>query len=228
MELLGILVGLLLAEAEQGVLVVASISDWHVSESGSETFKNLLLFLFNQKQLHVAANSICSSLIDTNQIAPFSSCINSVIHNLTISEFWFLFKDSLWSSSIVDIGVINILFADNTKSIFSNPTPVPDWFIDFTLLYLSFSGQIKNLNDSLLTLGGSQSDDVLRSVHEDSLGFHWFSFKSEIFCRVDDGTICCVFDTDILLRFKSDLSKLEKIRAKAETCEFEHFLEVKW
>ena len=45
------------------------------------------------------------------------------------------------------------------------------------------------LNDSLLTLRGSQSNNVLRSVHEDTLCFHWFSFKSEIFCRVDDGTI---------------------------------------
>ena len=45
------------------------------------------------------------------------------------------------------------------------------------------------LNDSLLTLRCSQSNDVFRSVHEDSLCFHWLSLQSEIFCRVDDGTI---------------------------------------
>jgi hypothetical protein len=104
-----------------------------------------LLFLFNQEQLHVTANGIICSLIDTNQIAPFSSTIDSIIHNLAVAELWFLFKDSLWGGSIVDIGVINILFANNTESIFSNPSPETNWFIDFTLLYFSFGCQIKNL-----------------------------------------------------------------------------------
>jgi hypothetical protein len=103
----------------------------------------------------MTANSIVSTLVDSNQVTPFSSCINSVVHNLTISEFWFLFKDSLWGSSIVNIGVINILFANNTKSIFSNPSPESNWLIDFTLLDFSFGGQIKNLNDGLLALRGS-------------------------------------------------------------------------
>jgi hypothetical protein len=103
----------------------------------------------------MAANSIVSTLVDSNQIAPFSSGIYSVIHNLTISEFWFLFKDSLWSSCIVNIGVINILLANNTKSVFTNPSPESNWLIDFTLLDFSFGGQIKNLNDGLLALRGS-------------------------------------------------------------------------
>lgn len=145
MKFLSVLVGLLLAEAEEGVLVIVSISDWHVGESSGKTFKNLLLFLFNQEQLHVAANGIGSTLIDTNQIAPFSSTIDSVIHNLTISELWFLFEDSLWSFVVVNIGVINILLANNTESVLSDPSPEADWFIDFTLLYFSLGSQIKNL-----------------------------------------------------------------------------------
>jgi hypothetical protein len=114
-----------------------------------------LLFLYNQEQLHVAANGIVGTLIDTNQVAPFSSGVNSVIHNLTISEFCLLFKDSFWSGGFVDIGMINILFANNTKSVFTNPSPESNWLIDFTLLDFSFGGQIKNLNDGLLALRGS-------------------------------------------------------------------------
>lgn len=93
----------------------------------------------------MAANRIVSTLIDTNQITPFSSSINSVVHDLTISEFWFLFKDSFWGSSVVNIGMINILLANNTKSVLSDPSPESNWLIDFTLLDFSFSSQIKNL-----------------------------------------------------------------------------------
>jgi len=140
MKFLSVFVGFLLTETEQRVLVIIGVRDWHVCESSGETFKDLLLFLFNQEQLHVAANGIVSTLIDTNQVAPFSSGVNSVIHNLTISEFWLLFKDSFWSGGLVDIGMINILFANNTKSVFSNPAPVSDWLIDFKYIYFSFSG----------------------------------------------------------------------------------------
>jgi hypothetical protein len=227
MKFLSVLIGFLLAETEQRILVIISVSDWHVSESGSETTKNLLLFLLNQKQLHVTANCIVGTLIDTNQITPFSSRINSVIHYLTISEFWFLFKDSLRSICIVDIGVINVLFTNNTKSVLSDPSPESNWFINLTLLNFSFGGEIKNLNNSLLTLRSSQSNNVLRSVHEDTLSFHWFSFKSKIFCRVNDGTISLIFDTDVLLGFKSHLTKLEKIRIKTEVGKLENLVEVK-
>ena len=140
MKFLSVFIGFLLTEAEQRILVIIGVRDWHVSESCGETLKNLLLFLFNQEQLHVAANGIVSTLIDTNQVAPFSSGVNSVIHNLAISEFWFLFKDSFWGSGLVDIGVINILFANNTKSILTNPAPVSDWLIDFKYIYFSFGG----------------------------------------------------------------------------------------
>jgi len=37
-----------------------------------------------------------------------------------------------------------------------------------------------------------------------------------------------VFDTDVLLRFKSDLSKLKQLWAETEVSKFEHFLEVEW
>ena len=140
MKFLSVFVGFLFTEAEQGVLVIIGVSHWHVSESGGKTLKNLLLFLFNQEQLHVATDSIVGSLIDTNQVAPLSSGINSVIHNLTISEFWFLFKDSFWSGGVINIGVINVLFTNNTKSVISDPSPESDWLIDFTLLHFSFGG----------------------------------------------------------------------------------------
>jgi hypothetical protein len=54
---------------------------------------------------------------------------------------------------------------------------------------INFGSVLTYLNDCLLTLRGSQSNDIFRSVHEDSFSFHWFSFESKIFCRVDDGTI---------------------------------------
>jgi hypothetical protein len=69
MKFLSVFISFLLTEAEQRVLIIIGIRDWHVSESCGETLKNLLLFLFNQEQLHVAANGIVSTLIDTNQVA---------------------------------------------------------------------------------------------------------------------------------------------------------------
>jgi len=60
----------LLTETEQGVLVTGCISDWHISECGSESLQNLLLSFVNKEQLHVTANSAICSLIDSNEIAP--------------------------------------------------------------------------------------------------------------------------------------------------------------
>jgi hypothetical protein len=71
-KLLGVLIGLFLTEAEQGVLVVIGVSDWHISEGSCKPFKYLLLSLLDQEQLHMAADSMVRSLVDTNQIAPFS------------------------------------------------------------------------------------------------------------------------------------------------------------
>ena len=79
MKLLSIIISFLLTEAEERVLIVVGISDWHVSEASGKTLQNLLLFLFNQKQLHVATNSIVGTLVDTNQIAPFSCTINKLM-----------------------------------------------------------------------------------------------------------------------------------------------------
>lgn len=72
MELLSTFSSLLLTEAENVVFIVSSISDWHVGEAGSETLENLLLSLLGEEKLHVTADALIGTLVDTNQIAPFS------------------------------------------------------------------------------------------------------------------------------------------------------------
>jgi len=227
-ELLGILVGLLLAEAEQGVLVVASISDWHVSESGSKTFEDLLLSLLNQKELHVAADGIACSLIDTNQVAPFSCGVDTVIHDLAISKLGFLLEDFLWGSGVVDVSVVDVLLADDTELVLTDPSPESDGLVDFTLLDFGFGIQIEDLDDSLRSLGSSQGNDVLGSMHEDTLSFHGLSFEGEVLCRIDNGTICLILDTDISLGLKCDLAKLEELWVEPKVGKLEYFFGIKW
>jgi hypothetical protein len=208
---LGALVGLLLTEAEQGVLVVAGISDWHVGEGGCKPFKDLLLSLLDQKQLHVAADGICSTLIYADQVAPFSCGVDAVIHDLAISELGFLLEDFLWGSGVIDICVVHVLLANDTKLVLTDPPPKSDWFVDFTLLDLCFGVQIENLDDGLCALSCPQSDDVLGPVHQDALGLHRFSLEREVFRRIDNGAICGILDTNVLLTLESDLTKLEEI-----------------
>lgn len=225
---MGALIGLLLAEAEQGVLVVAGISDWHVGEGSCKPFEDLLLSLLDQKQLHVAANGIASTLIYADQVAPFACGVDAIIHDLTISEFGFLFKDFLWGSSVVDVCVVHVLLANDTKLVLTNPPPESDWLVDFTLLDLCFGVQIENLDDRLCTLSCPQSNDVLAPVHQDALSLHRFPLESKVLRRIDDGTISCILDTNVLLTLKSDLTKLEKIWRQSKICELEDFLEVEW
>jgi hypothetical protein len=71
MELLYRLTSLLLTETEQRVLIAVSIRDWHVCECGSETLQDLLLSLLGEEKLHVATDLVVSSLIDSNEVAPF-------------------------------------------------------------------------------------------------------------------------------------------------------------
>jgi len=160
-DFLGVFTSLLLAEAEQGVLVLGCICDWHISESGGETLKNLLLSLFDEEKLHVAANGLISSLVDTNQVAPFPGCINSVVHDLASAELGLLLENLLWGIGLVNVGVINILFADDTKGIFVDPSPESNGLIDLTLLQFGFGIKVKDLNDSFGSLSGSQGDNVL-------------------------------------------------------------------
>jgi len=65
-DFLRVFTSFLLAEAEQGVLVLRRICDWHICESGCETLEDLLLSLFDEEKLHVAANGLVGSLVDTN------------------------------------------------------------------------------------------------------------------------------------------------------------------
>jgi hypothetical protein len=71
MKFLSILTSFLLAEAEERVFVIVGVSDWHISETSSETFKHLLLLFLSEEKLHVAANGVVGSLVNTNEIAPF-------------------------------------------------------------------------------------------------------------------------------------------------------------
>lgn len=208
---MGALIGLLLAEAEQGILVVAGIGDWHVGEGGCKPFKDLLLSLLDQKQLHMAADGIASTLIYADQVAPFACGVDAVIHDLAISEFGFLLEDFLWGSSVVDVCVVHVLLANDTKLVLTDPPPESDWLVDFTLLDLRFGVQIENLDDRLCALSCPQSNDVLAPVHQDALSLHRFSLEGKVLRRVDNGTICCILDTNVLLTLKSDLTELEEI-----------------
>jgi hypothetical protein len=227
-DFLGAFTRFLLAEAEEGVLVLGGICDWHISESGSETLENLLLSLFDEEKLHVAANGLIGSLVDTNQVAPFSGCIDTVVHDLASAELGLLLENLLWGIGLVNVGVINICFADDTKGIFVDPSPEPNGLIDLALLHFGLGIKVKDLNDSFGSLSGSQGDNVLRSVHEDTLGFHGFTLESKVFCRVNDGTISLILDTNVFLTFKGHGAELEELRVQAQVFEIEHLLKVEW
>ena len=160
-DFLGVFTSFLLAEAEQGVLVLSGIGDWHVGESGCETLKDLLLSLFDEEKLHVAANGLIGSLIDTDQVAPFLGCIDTVVHDLASAELGLLLENRLRGVSLVKVSVINIALADDTKGVLVDPPPEPDGLVDLALLQLGLGVKIEDLNDSFGTLGGSQGDDVL-------------------------------------------------------------------
>jgi len=135
----------LLTEAENIVLVVSSISDWHVSKASCETLKNLLLSFLSEEKLHVAADALIGTLIDTNQIAPFCGRINSVIHNLAFFKFTLLLEDSSWGVSIIDVGVEDVCLAHNTELVLTDPFPEPNWLCDLTLFELSFCVKVEDL-----------------------------------------------------------------------------------
>lgn len=57
--------------------------------------------------------------------------------------------------------------------------------------YIKDENHVKStyLNDGLGSLSGSQGNDVLASVHQDALSFHWLSFELEIVGGVNDCAI---------------------------------------
>ena len=160
-DFLGVLASFLLAEAEQGVLVLGGVRDWHIGESGRETLEDLLLSLLDEEELHVAANGLIGSLVDTNQVAPFLGSVDSVVHDLAGAELGLLLEDLLWGIGLVDVGVIDICLADDTKRIFVDPSPESNGLIDLTLLQLGLGVEVEDLNNGLGALSGSQGDDVL-------------------------------------------------------------------
>lgn len=91
-ELLNRFARLLLAETEQGVLVAVRVRHRHVGESGGEALQNLLLPLFGEEKLHVAADLVVGALIDSNEVAPLFGGVDSVAHDLSIGEFRLLVK----------------------------------------------------------------------------------------------------------------------------------------
>lgn len=155
MEFLGVFSSFLLTETEERVLMLGSISDWHVSETSGITLKDLLLSFFNEEKLHVSTDSLIGSLINTNEVAPFSGTVNSVVHDLTRAKLGFLLKDFLWGIGIIDICMVDICLSNYTKSILIDPSPEPDRFIDLTLFHLSLGIQVEDLNNSFGSLGRS-------------------------------------------------------------------------
>jgi hypothetical protein len=144
-EFLGRFTSFLLTKAENVVLVIGCVGHWHISETGGKTFKDLLLSFLSEEKLHVAANGLVSSLVDTNEVAPFGRGINSVIHDLACSKFSLLFKDSNRSISIVDVCVVNIGLTYNTKFILTDPSPESNWLINLTLLELGLGVKVEYL-----------------------------------------------------------------------------------
>jgi len=192
------------------------VRDWHVGETGRETLQNLLLSLIDEEELHVAADCIGGSLVYSDKIAPFFGGIDSVVHNLALAELGVLLEDLGWSFSAIDVGMINTGLPNNSKSIFLNPFPESHSLIDLALLHFRFCVQVENLDNCLSALSRSQCDDVLCSMHKDSLGLHWLPLKSKIFRRVNDGTISLILDTNVLLTLKCDRSKFKEIRIESQ------------
>jgi len=139
--------------------------------------------------LHVTADGLIGSLIDTDEIAPLLGGVNSVVHDLACCELGLLFEDLGWWLIILDACVIDIGLTDNTKFVFTNPSPESDSLWDFTLFDSGFGVQIEDLYHCLFTLSSSECDDVISSVHEKSFSLHWLSFEGEVFSRVNDSAI---------------------------------------
>lgn len=131
-------------------------------------------------------------------------------------KFTFLLEDSGWGISVVDVGVVDVGLADDTELVLTDPSPEPDWLTDLALLELCFGVKVEDLNDGLGSLSGSQGNDVLASVHQDALGFHWLSFELEIVGGVNDCAIVGILNTDIFLTFEGDRSELEEIGAETQ------------
>ena len=72
-----------------------------------------------------------------------------------------MLENLLWGIGLVNVGVVDILFADDTEGVFVDPPPEPDGLVDLTLLDFSLGFEVEHLNDSFGSLGGTQGDDVL-------------------------------------------------------------------
>lgn len=97
MKLLGVLAVFFLAEAEEGVLIASVVADGHVSEGGGKTLEDLLLSLLHEEELHVAADLIVGSLVDSNQEAPLVRGVETVVHDLAVAKLGLLLEDLLGS-----------------------------------------------------------------------------------------------------------------------------------
>lgn len=85
--------------------------------------------------------------------------------------------------------MVHVGLSDDSKLVLSDPSPEPDWLVDLTVLELCLGVKVEHLDHCLGALSSSQCDDVLSPVHEDTLSLHWLALKSEVFGRVNDGTI---------------------------------------
>jgi hypothetical protein len=116
-QLLGALSVFLLAEAEKRVLIACVITHRDVGEASSKSLQNLLLSFLDEEELHVTADGVISSLVDSNEVAPIHLGVQAVVHDLALAELGFLFEHFGWSSGVVNVGMIHVGLAYDTKLI---------------------------------------------------------------------------------------------------------------
>lgn len=154
--------GFLLTEAEQRILVGSHICHWHIGEScGITTIKDLLLSFLNEEELHVSADLLVLPGVDSDEVAPGLCCVDTIIHDLTIGKFCFLVKNLCGSSLVVDIGVVDTSFTNNTKSVLVNPLPEANCLLDLALLNLVLSSKVEYLNGRVISGRSAQGNDIL-------------------------------------------------------------------
>ena len=152
MELLRVLASLLLTEAEEGVLVVRGVGHRHIGEGSREALEDLLLALLGEEELHVTADGLVGALVDADEVAPFLGGVDTVVHDLAVGELGLLLEDSGWGVSVVDVGVVDVLFANDTEGVLVDPAPEAHALVDVALLELGLGVQVENLRKSIKSI----------------------------------------------------------------------------
>jgi len=123
--------------------------------------------------------------------------------------------------------MVNTGLSNNTELVLSDPFPESNVLGDCALLDLLLVVKVEHLDHGVGTLGGSQSDDVLGSVHENAVSLHRLPLKCKILGGVNDCAVLLVLDANVLLTLKCDRAKLEEIWADTQVCKLVYFFEIK-